>query len=86
MNKWYVIGKVSGVLSVVKTVALLGAGFLGGAIFMDSCVHPERWKNYKKKQAAHEKTSDMKTEEPAEELTKDHEPEYYEDIRNASEE
>lgn len=35
MNKWYVIGKIGGILSSVKTIALLGIGFVGGCLLMD---------------------------------------------------
>ena len=34
MNKWYVIGKIGGILSSVKTIALLGIGFVGGCMLI----------------------------------------------------
>lgn len=34
-GKWYVVGKVCGVVATVKTLALLGIGFIGGCMLMD---------------------------------------------------
>ena len=34
-GKWYVVGKVCGVVATVKTLALLGIGFVGGCMLME---------------------------------------------------
>ena len=35
MSKWYVVGKIGGFIGSLKTIALLGAGFVGGCLLMD---------------------------------------------------
>ena len=37
-GKWYVVGKVCGVVATVKTLALLGIGFVGGCMLMEDGV------------------------------------------------
>lgn len=37
-GKWYVVGKVCGVIATVKTLALLGIGFVGGCMLMEDGV------------------------------------------------
>jgi hypothetical protein len=35
MSKWYVVGKIGGFIGSLKTIVLLGVGFVGGCLLMD---------------------------------------------------